>query len=89
MYGPDGKICICVLNAPGTFHDSIMADYHVYEALEHIFFSNDKKVVVGSAFDSGKRPFLVKSSQGNLINGDTQELTINRTAVSIRHLSEW
>ena len=31
VFGPDGKICICVLNAPGTFHDNTMAYYHVYE----------------------------------------------------------
>ena len=29
VFGPDGKIYLYVLNAPGTFHDSIMADYHV------------------------------------------------------------
>ena len=88
VYGPDGKICICVLNAPGIFHDSTMAGYHVYEALEQIFLSNGKKMVVYSAFGSGKRPFLMKSSQGDPINGDAQELTMNRAEISIRKLSE-
>ena len=53
MYGPDGKICICVLSAPGNFHDSTMDDYHVYKALEQIFLSTGKKMVVDSTFGSG------------------------------------
>ena len=32
VFGPDGKIYVYVLNAPGTFH----ADYHVYDTLEEI-----------------------------------------------------
>ena len=31
----------------------------------------------------------MKSSQGNPINGDAQELTINRAVTSILQLSEW
>ena len=88
MFGPDGKICICALNAPGTFHDSTMADYHVYEALEKIFERTGKKVVVDSAFGSGVRPFLIKSSQGDPLNANVEEITTNRAATSIRQLSE-
>ena len=47
------------------------------------------KFVVDLAFGSGRRPFLAKSSQVNPINGDSQELTINRAVTSIRQLSEW
>ena len=89
VFGPDGKICICVLNAPGTFHDSTMADYHVYDSLEDIFRRTGKKVVVDSAFGSGNRTFLVKSSQGDPINGNAEDLLMNRAATSIRQLSEW
>ena len=71
------------------FNDSIMADYYVYEALEHILLSNDKKVVMDSDFSSGTRHFLMKSSQGDPINGYSRELTMNRAAISIRQLSEW
>ena len=42
-----------------------------------------------SAFGSGNREFLVKSSQGNPLNADAEEVTINRAATSIRQLSEW
>ena len=30
----NGKIALCVLNAPGTFHYSTMVDYGLYEILE-------------------------------------------------------
>ena len=30
LFCPNGKICMCILNAPGTFHDSYMADYGIY-----------------------------------------------------------
>ena len=33
--------------------------------------------------------YLVKSSQGDPIDTNTEELTINRAATSIRQLSEW
>ena len=84
-----GKIHICVLNAPGNFHDSTMADYHVYSSLENIFSVTGAKVCVDSAFGSGNREFLVKSSQGDPINGNRHELLENRAATSIRQLSEW
>jgi hypothetical protein len=35
VFGIDGTIRICGLNAPGTMHDSLLADYsHVYHKLE-------------------------------------------------------
>ena len=89
VFGPDGKIYICVLNAPGTFHDSNMADYHVYDALETIFLRTGCKVVVDSAFGGKKREYLEKSSQGDPIDGNCELILKNRAATSIRQLSEW
>jgi hypothetical protein len=38
VFGMDGVIKICGLNAPGTMHDSTLADYgSVYEKLEAVF----------------------------------------------------
>ena len=33
VFCPDSKIVLCLLNAPGTFHDSTMADYGMYDRL--------------------------------------------------------
>ena len=46
-------------------------------------------MVVDSAFGSGSRKFLVRSSQGDPVNGNAEDVTINRAATSIRQLSEW
>jgi hypothetical protein len=51
IFGMDGVIRICGLNAPGTMHDSTLVDYgNVYEKLEAVFDETGGKVVVDSAF---------------------------------------
>ena len=37
VFYPDRKIPLCLLNAPGTFHDSTMADYGIYQGLESTY----------------------------------------------------
>ena len=37
VFAPDGCIQICTLNAPGTFHDSTMAEYGIYEKMEGLY----------------------------------------------------
>ena len=88
IFTPDGKIYICVLNAPGIFQDSTMADYSVHKFLEKIFLETSVKVVVDSAFKLGDREFLVRSSQ-NLTGGACHEIVQGTVATSMRHLSEW
>ena len=46
MFSPDGKIRLCFLNAPDTFHDSVMSDYGIYEGLEKVYDRYGAKVVV-------------------------------------------
>ena len=36
FFNPDGKISLCVLNAPSTFQDSTMDDYGIYAGMEAI-----------------------------------------------------
>ena len=88
VFSPDGKIRICLVNAPGTFHDSTMADYGVYEKMEMIYDKFGAKVVVNSAFKiSGSKEYIIKSSQEDPT--DPEKLLINRAATSMRQLSEW
>ena len=73
---------MCLLNAPGTFHDSVMADYGVYDAMETVYDESGGKVVVDSAFNIGSKDYLIKSSQQDPL--DERALLLNRQATSIR-----
>ena len=46
VFAPDGGIRICTLNAPGTFHDSTMAEYSIYQKMEQLHEEYGVKVVV-------------------------------------------
>ena len=83
VFAPNGKICMCVLNAPGTFHDSTMADYSIYKALKKVYVRTGGKVVVNSAFKLGDKDFLVKSSQ-DITNCDAQQVIFDQAATSVR-----
>ena len=87
VFCPDGKIVLCLLNAPGTFHDSTMADYGMYDRLQKIFTLCGGKVVVDSAFKMANADYLVKSQQAD--PRDRNLLLLNRQATSVRQLSEW
>ena len=66
-----------------------MTDYHVYDALEKIYQRTGCKIVVDSAFRGGKRDFMIKSAQGDPVDGNCEVILENRAATSIRQLSEW
>ena len=80
-FSVDGKIRIAVLNAPGNFHDSNIADYGLYQGLEVIFERDGGQVVVDSAYKVGNAPFLIRSS--NRDPEDINGIAINRNATSI------
>ena len=87
VFAPDGRIRIATINAPGSWHDSQMADYGVYQKMEELYNKHGAKVVVDSAFNLTSNPFLVKSSQKDPI-GEPQGVTKNRASTSVRQLSE-
>ena len=87
VFSVDGKIRVAILNAPGNFHDSNIADYGFYEPLETIFIRDGGKVVVDSAFKVINAPYLIKSS--NVDPMDLESIAINSNATSVRQLSEW
>ena len=75
-----------MINVSGTFHDSTIADYGVYEGMEKVYSKTGAKVVIGLAFKIGNKDYLVKSSQQDPT--DCRALLLNRTATSIWKLSE-
>ena len=50
MFTVDGKIRVAIINAPGTFHDSINSDYGAYNKFERLYVLHRAKIVVDSAF---------------------------------------
>jgi hypothetical protein len=88
VFAPDGRIRICTINAPGTFHDSTMADYGVYHKMEELYNEFGVKVVVDSAFNLSDKLYLIKSSQGDPIGAGSRGVTVNRAATSLRQLAE-
>ena len=63
VFAPDGRIRICTLNAPGSWHDSTLADYGVYDGMEKIYNEHGAKVVVDSAFRLSNKDYMIQSSQ--------------------------
>ena len=84
VFSVDGCICIAVINGPGNFHDSTLADYGVYSKLEHIYEEYGAKIVVDSAFKIGNAPYLIKLSQTDPFDMDL--ILLNREATSIHQL---
>ena len=63
-FAPDGKIPACVLDAPGSLHDSTVADFGgLYTLLTSIFDHNGGKVVMDSAIARTNYKFIIKSGQ--------------------------
>ena len=63
-FAPDGTIPACVLDAPGSLHDSIMANFgDLYTLLTEIYECNGGKVVMDSAFARADYDFNIKSGQ--------------------------
>jgi hypothetical protein len=75
VFGMNGSIRICGLNAPGMMHDSTLANYsNIYEKLEKMFGETGGKVGVDSAFRLANNDFIKKSGQ-NVPVGNLQVLT--------------
>jgi hypothetical protein len=88
IFGFAWAIRICGLNAPGSKHDSSVANYSsVYDKLEKIFLETGGKVVVDTAFRLGQGDFLIKSSQQVL--GDGVDADMAHDAISIQQSEDW
>ena len=87
LFAPDGRIRDTVYNCPGTFHDSTMASYGLYETMIRVYERTGAKVVVDSAFKLDASNCLVKSGQTAPVDGD--QFLLWKDATSIRQLSEW
>jgi hypothetical protein len=92
LFSPDGMIRACYINAPGTTHDSTMANLSViYDLVDALYVRRGSKIVVDSAFSADSRQSVYKSHQDNIDgNGNIRRNPdVHRQAKSVRQLSEW
>jgi hypothetical protein len=92
LFSPDGKIRACYINAPGTFHDSTMANMSgIYDKIDNLYRRLGSKVVVDSAFLADNRQSVYKSHQNNIdrYGNVRQKSDVHRQATSVQQLSEW
>jgi hypothetical protein len=86
VFAPDGKIICCVTNAPGSLHDSNVADHGVYDKLEYLYHQYHAKTVADAAFTGTN--FIVKSGDAARAT-NPQDVLLRRDATSIRQMAEW
>jgi hypothetical protein len=76
------------VNAPGSMHDSTIADYTgVYDKLERVYEATGGKVIVDSAFKLRNNPFLIRTSLALARTRDG--ILFQRDAVKLRQSAEW
>ena len=88
-FAPDGTIPACVLDAPGSLHDSTVADFGgLYTLLTDVYDRNGGKVVMDSAFARAEYDFIIKS--GKEVRFDLGENVAwqNQQATSARQYAE-
>jgi DDE superfamily endonuclease len=90
VFSADGRCIAAVLNAPGSLHDSTLAQWGgIYHDLEDMYNRTGGKCCVDSAFSTAKNSFLVKSSE-NYANANTAlEMLRMEQATSLRQAAEW
>ncbi|CAB9513917.1 expressed unknown protein [Seminavis robusta] len=90
VFSIDGYIIHCILNAPGSMHDSTLASYGgTYELLEAIYNRTGGVCCVDSAFTAANNPFLVKSSENFSTAESAEEIIVRDQATSLRQAAEW
>lgn len=89
VFSPDGCICACSVNNPGSIHDSQVADYgNVYLKLQRQYDICGGRGIGDSAFSRERIPFIIKTSTrvATLNEFESQQ---HREAISVRQSAEW
>ena len=83
VFCPDGTIPIAAYNAPGSFHDSTIAEWGgIYDKLRNVYENTGTlgRCTVDSAFSKQRYDFLIKSSQGDPDSDNPNDFIVNREA---------
>eukprot|EP00536_Pseudo-nitzschia_multiseries_P013783 jgi/Psemu1/36387/gm1.36387_g len=89
-FAPDGRIHITgAFNCPGSWHDSTIADYGLYDQMQEMFDDEyGAMLLVNAAFKVRLSNYLIQSSQADQQVG-AEALVLNREATLLWQLSEW
>jgi DDE superfamily endonuclease len=98
VFCPDGTICMCCYNCPGSIHDSKIAELgNIYKKLERVYQTTGARCAANSAFAAKRYPFLEKSAKTfNIDVNNVDEIDevriameINKQATSMSQSAEW
>jgi hypothetical protein len=89
IFVPSGLIVACTLNAPGSWHDSTIAQNGgLYNDLQTVYDATGGKCVADSAFSLKQCPFIIKSGKRKLGESAARR-TVCRQATKLRQSAEW
>ncbi len=88
-FAPSGLIVACTVNAPGSWHDSTVAENGgLYSYLKAVHDATGGKCVADSAFSIKRCLFIIKSGKKKM--GETAAwATLRRQATKLRQSAEW
>ena len=90
VFGATGRIIHCVVNVPGSVHDSTLCHWGgTYTLLQEAFQETGGVCCVDSAFLAGNVDYLIKSSQDLTKARDEEHLLQLKQATSLRQAAEW
>ncbi|PXF45044.1 hypothetical protein BWQ96_05185 [Gracilariopsis chorda] len=89
VFAPNGTIIACVPNAPGSMHDSVIADLgKLYNKFGAQYAEHGGLCELDSAFCKRYHPFLLKSAQNETNVTDPDDFIRLSQANSVRQASE-
>ena len=89
VFSASGRIIACVVNAPGSLHDSTLCSWGgVYAKLEAVHDSTGGICCVDSAFQA-TNDYLLKSAQDTTKARNPQDMRRIQQATSLRQAAEW
>jgi len=90
VFAPDGRIVICLINAPGSVHDSTLAEWGgTCNKLETICNETGGICCLDSAFQANEADYLIKSSNDEGNTNNPEECVVNVQATQLRQTAEW
>ena len=95
LFGPDGTINACVLNCPGSMHDSelaMMGMPSIYSKIDEWHDKFGAQCVMDSAFCGSSRNSIIKSIPRERVwseSCDPEEALVLDQALSVRQAAEW
>jgi len=89
-FGPDGIVITAVVNAPGSMHDSTVAELGgIYDLIFQNYNRNHGQCIMDSAFASTTHEAIIKLVQNPEVAADVAQMVIFCEATSLHQSAEW